>query len=458
MKRSQLILATLALPVDYAMLVAAGLLAYQARFWGLVTGYLPVQFSIAYPRYVATVFLMAAVWVGLFAVVGLYRLHSQLKLSQEVAYVGVACTAGLATIVLLFFFNPQLFGSRFIVLTGWVFACLLATLGRLLLRQLRAALYRTGYAVTRVAIIGRDASSRALVELFRRHPELGFRVTSELPEAAPAALALASGSYDEVVIGDPSVPRQQALQVLQFCHTHHLGFRYVADLFEAQAHNVVAHTLAGLPLIEIRRTPLEGWGRVAKRACDGVLSLLALVALAPLLALVALAVLLTTGWPPVIALTRVGEGGGTFRLYKFRSMVQNAHLMKPELEPFNERVGGPLFKMAHDPRVTQMGVLLRRTSLDELPQLWNVLRGEMSLVGPRPHEPGEVSRYQAVHRKLLNIKPGITGLAQVSGRSDLAFEDEAKLDTFYVENWSLGQDFVILVKTMVVVLQRRSAV
>jgi len=138
-------------------------------------------------------------------------------------------------------------------------------------------------------------------------------------------------------------------------------------------------------------------------------------------------------------------------------MVQGAHSLKPELAPYNERSDGPLFKMKNDPRITRFGKFLRKTSLDEFPQFFNVLKGDISSVGPRPHEPEEVNRYQKHHKKLLTIKPGVTGMAQVSGRSDLSFEEEVKLDAYYIENWSLLLDLQLLLKTPQALLAKRSS-
>ena len=138
-------------------------------------------------------------------------------------------------------------------------------------------------------------------------------------------------------------------------------------------------------------------------------------------------------------------------------MIVNAEKMKKKLLDKNERTDGPLFKIKDDPRITRVGKFMRKWSIDELPQFWNVLKGNISLVGPRPHEPHEVDKYEKHHKKLLNIKPGITGMAQVSGRSDLEFEEEVKLDTFYIENWSPWLDLVILIKTPLVVLLRKGA-
>ncbi|MEK7493684.1 MAG: sugar transferase, partial [Patescibacteria group bacterium] len=161
--------------------------------------------------------------------------------------------------------------------------------------------------------------------------------------------------------------------------------------------------------------------------------------------------------PVFVALDRITLGK-KFAMYKFRSMVDNAHEMKDQLTEFNERKdGGPLFKMHDDPRITRVGRFLRKTRIDELPQLFNVLKGEMSLVGPRPHEPEEVGQYERHHKKLLVVKAGMTGMAQISGSSNLPFEEEVKLDTYYIENWSLFLDIKILLKTIILVFRDRSA-
>ena len=167
--------------------------------------------------------------------------------------------------------------------------------------------------------------------------------------------------------------------------------------------------------------------------------------------------------PTIVKLKRIGKNGVSFWLYKYRSMIKDAHSFKydkdgklrPEFSRINTRADGPLFKNEKDTRITRFGRLLRRTSIDELPQLINVFLGEMSLVGPRPHEPEEVERYEMHQRKLLSIKPGMTGLAQVSGRANLTFSEEVKLDLYYIENWSLKTDIQILFKTIGVVLKRK---
>lgn len=457
MKKSQLLFSTIALPIDYLMLILAGWLAYQLRFVSFIRATLPIRFDLPPGKYISTLAIVALIWLVLFSFSGLYNLNNRLKLSQEFGRIFLGCTAGLAIIILLFFFNPKLFDSRFIILVSWALALVLVSLGRLLLRLIRSVLYYHGIGITKVLLIGDDQASQFLHKLFDNKPKFGFVIVKKVG-STEIDLAKDTIGIDEVLVGDVSLSREFNLDILEFCITHHLGFKYVADMFEAQSHNVVSHTFAGLPIIEIKRTALDGWGRIIKRLVDLLFSFILLILLLPVLFIISLLILIDSGRPIIISLKRVGENGQFFNIYKFRSMVKNAAKMKNDLLVYNERSDGPLFKMKNDPRVTKIGRWLRQTSLDEVPQLWNVLIGQMSLVGPRPHEPEEVAKYQSQHRRLLNIKPGITGLAQVSGRSGLNFEEEVKLDTFYVENWSFGQDFIILIKTIFVVWQRQSAV
>ncbi len=457
MKRSQLIFSTISLPIDYFMLLGAGLLAYELRFESFISTSLPVRFELPLNSYIRSLTITAAVWLILFAVAGLYNIQRPLKFSQELGKIFLSCTAGLALIIILFFFNPNLFNSRFIVLAGWLFSILLVSLGRLILRLTRTALYRRGIGVINVLLIGKDAATLELEKYFITKPQLGFKIVKRVD---PIQLDIARDAIgvDEVLVGDINLDRNNNLQILEFCLANHLGFKYVADMFEAQSHNVVSHTLAGLPVIEIKRTALDGWGRVLKRLFDIIIAVVMLIILSPLLLLLAILIIIDSGPPILVKLERVGEAGSKFQMFKFRSMIKNAAAMKAELMPYNERSDGPLFKMTNDPRITRVGRFLRRTSFDELPQLWNVIKGQMSLVGPRPHEPNEVAKYELRHRKLLNIKPGMTGLAQISGRSGLSWEEEVRLDMFYVENWSINHDILILMKTLIVIWQKSAGI
>ncbi|HZM79211.1 MAG TPA: sugar transferase [Candidatus Limnocylindrales bacterium] len=214
--------------------------------------------------------------------------------------------------------------------------------------------------------------------------------------------------------------------------------------------------VAGLPLIHVEPPDLNGSAKIVKGLADRLIAILGLLLLSPLLLLIALAIRLTSRGPILFRQRRVGQDGEEFDVYKFRTMVKNADRMLAKLAVLNE-TDGLLFKMKNDPRVTRIGRVLRRFSLDELPQLLNVLGGSMSLVGPRPPLPSEVAQYDGDVRRRLLVKPGITGLWQVSGRSDLSWEDGIRLDLYYVENWSLTADLLIMWKTLGAVFKARGA-
>jgi exopolysaccharide biosynthesis polyprenyl glycosylphosphotransferase len=228
-------------------------------------------------------------------------------------------------------------------------------------------------------------------------------------------------------------------------------------LTEVAGPRVHVSPVDGLPLMWVDQPQFSGTRRIVKRVVDVMVSGGALIAAAPLLVLIALAVRVTSRGRVIYRSTRLGQGSREITVLKFRTMVRDADKIRAELLEFNECDDGVLFKMRRDPRVTRVGRLLRRLSLDELPQLVNVLTGSMSLVGPRPPLPEEVERYQGDVRRRLLVKPGLTGLWQVSGRSDLSWDESVRLDLYYVENWSLGFDFAIIARTVSAVLRRRGA-
>jgi exopolysaccharide biosynthesis polyprenyl glycosylphosphotransferase len=221
----------------------------------------------------------------------------------------------------------------------------------------------------------------------------------------------------------------------------------VPDLFQLSLTQVDIDDLNGVPLIGTKSVSIKGWNLAVKRAIDVILSGLSLALLSPLMLIIAVLVKLESPGPAVFRQTRIGRGGRKFTVYKFRTMREGAEQEQDALRDLNEAQGA-LFKIREDPRCTALGKFLRRRSLDELPQLYNVLRGEMSIVGPRPQLAGEVEQYQPWHKKRLETWPGLTGLWQVSGRSDLSFDDMVLLDIYYVENWSLLLDLRIALKTI----------
>ena len=261
---------------------------------------------------------------------------------------------------------------------------------------------------------------------------------------------------DEVIIADPEFPEREAVELVDQCHQRGVTVRIAPSTMEILVHRAEFVPGQSVPLFELKPPVFEGFDYALKRTFDLIGSLLLIIVLSPVLLACALAIKLTSRGPIIYRSSRPGIGGAPFSCFKFRTMYRDAHSRQPALEDLNE-ASGALFKIRDDPRVTPVGRLLRRFSIDELPQLFNVLFGQMSLVGPRPLPLRDFERLEEWHKKRYLVLPGITGLWQVSGRSDLDFDDLVRLDFLYLERWSVFLDLSILVKTVPAVLSRRGA-
>lgn len=308
-----------------------------------------------------------------------------------------------------------------------------------------------------VLIVGAGEVGQALARYFDNNKHLGYVVKGFLdrnPSDDPRFLGgvdelprLALTHFvDEIFITTPSDHELVADVVLE-ARQRRLAVNVVPEMFDGMGLWVPVHQIGGFPVMQLLREPIPGFGLFAKRVMDVFGSAVALVLISPLLALLAIAIKLDSPGPAIYSSCRVGKKGRRFRCFKLRTMVVNADDLKEDLRKHNEREG-PFFKMENDPRLTRIGGFLRRYSFDELPQLWNVFRGDMSLVGPRPHPLDDYERYQVEHLRRLDVKPGITGLWQVYARRDPSFERNLSLDLEYIENWSLWLDTKILLKTL----------
>jgi len=313
-----------------------------------------------------------------------------------------------------------------------------------------------------VLIVGAGPIGRAIARHLRQNPQLGrvvrgflddttapaFGVLGNLSALAPVARAEFA---DEVVIASSFEPHEMQ-RIAQEARAQHLDVRLVANLPFRGAEQPWLDNWAGFPVVTVHHEHLPLGALTVKRTTDLLLGSALLALLSPLLLLVAIIIRLDSGGPSVYAAERVGRKGQRFRCYKFRTMVRNADREREQLRRLNERQG-PCFKLCNDPRITRVGRILRRYSLDELPQLWNVMRGDMSLVGPRPHPIDDCARYDLPHLRRLDATPGMTGLWQVSARQETSFDRNLQLDLEYIERWSLGLDFKILAKTFAVVVR-----
>ncbi|EKE06622.1 MAG: undecaprenyl-phosphate glucose phosphotransferase [uncultured bacterium] len=469
MKRSEILLMLLQVPIDFLMLVLAGFSAYSLRFSDWAIALKPVIFGISLWGFLNVVGIFAVVWIFIFALLGLYSVNPNRRFAKDLAKVISACFVGLSVVALYIVLSGTLFDSRFLIVSSWIFAMVYVIFGRFLVRGLKSILYRLGFGLRRVVVIGSESISKIIVDTLQNNKRLGYKIIKVYDNYdKKISKELESLNLNEIIFVNPRANEEETLQLKYFCDRNHIVFKYSADVFSTYSTNMTVFTLAGIPIVELRKTSLDGWGRISKRIFDIIMSVIILIIISPITLLTSLIILLETGRPIIYKNERVGIRGRKFFTLKFRSMYQQdctgsqfvksgeeAEKKEKELINKNNSKKGPIYKIENDPRVTPFGKFIRRVSIDELPQFFNVLKGEMSIVGPRPHQPREVEKYADKYPDVFVLKPGITGLSQISGRSDLSFEEEMKLDIFYIEKWSLYLDIIIFIKTPFIIFRKR---
>jgi exopolysaccharide biosynthesis polyprenyl glycosylphosphotransferase len=315
---------------------------------------------------------------------------------------------------------------------------------------------RRGQDLTEVILVGSEERNAEFASLLEEHPEWSLRVTARLDPSDNLVTQLPAMLHCHpvgcVIFNVSQTAFSEIEKAILACELEGVEAWLVADFVKTSIARATVDDFYGKPLLIFSTTPEVSWQLVCKRLIDIVGSLIGLVILGPLVLLpAAIIIKLTSPGPILFGQKRSGLHGRLFTMYKFRSMVTNAEMLQAELAAYNEMTG-PVFKMKDDPRVTPFGHFLRRTSIDEFPQLWNVLTGNMSLVGPRPPIPSEVQHYDPWHRRRLSMKPGLTCIWQISGRNHIGFDQWMKLDLQYIDNWSLWLDLKILARTLPVVL------
>lgn len=396
---------------------------------------------------------------------GLYGpIQNRSGLHEQRMTMQAALTSGLLLCGTLYLSSGEAI-SRVVIALVVVLSAILLCVRRALWRYLVYSRFRAGIETRNVLIVGAGRVGYALRNHLESLQHLGFRfkgfvaLTEREAESGDAevigdvrnCLSLARSLFvDEIFFSVPA-EKKLVIKMVEEARAAGIDVRVVPDMYDGLAWNAQVEYIGQFPTIPLHRKDFPIGAFLLKRALDTTFSALALVALAPLMAALAIAVRMDSEGPMLYKAQRIGRKGRTFTCYKFRTMVQDADRLKAELEHMNER-DGILFKIAKDPRITRLGSFLRKYSLDELPQFYNVLRGDMSLVGPRPPMAAEVEQYDLAHLRRLDVLPGITGLWQVEARQDPSFDSYISLDTAYVENWSLLMDLRILARTVSVVV------
>ena len=420
-----------------------------------------VPFSLLF-----TALMLLTLWID--------RVYRQWQRRSWVDHVYHITNAAARSVVVLFavtffldIFRPLQY-SRALFLEAGIIVIVLLSLARLAQNAVVAWLRARGIGIARVIIVGAGEVGRTVMRTVVARPELGYQIVGfvdDNPQKGQTDIGrfkalgpvhnlprlIEEEEVDEVIITLPWMYHRKIMGIVQECARRQVNARIVPDLFQMSLSQVDVDDLGGVPVIGVREVGFGQGALLVKRGMDVVGAVVGLMLGAPILGLIALAIRLDSPGPVIFRQTRVGKNGKTFEILKFRSMREGAEEEQSQLLDMNE-ANGLFFKIRDDPRLTRVGRFLRRHSLDELPQLWNVLRGEMSLVGPRPNTPDEVRRYTEWHKKRLEALPGMTGLWQVSGRSLISFDEMVLLDIYYIENWSPWLDLKILARTIPQVL------
>ncbi len=424
-------------------------------------------------RHIPALYFVLPVWYILFRINGMYE-SRRLDTVPRVAWTAMwSVGEGITLLILISYFLRITEISRLFVVFFGVINVVLVVLVRIVLKESLHNLRAKGYNFRRILIVGTGNRARSVAKKLHAHREWGMVVygfLSQTPEEVGKQLdearvigslqdlqeVISTNPIDEVHIALPLLNLDTITSMLEICEEQGIRTRVMMDLYSPTISQVHLEDFRGTPMLTFTASPMETWEMVLKETIDRVGSFSMILLLFPLFLFLSLCIKVTSKGPIFFVQERVGLHKRRFLIYKFRTMVQNAEELRESLEEQNE-LSGPVFKIKDDPRCTFVGRLLRKTSLDELPQLINVLKGEMSFVGPRPPLPSEITQYEPWQYRRLSMKPGISGLWQVSGRNELDFEKWMKLDLQYIDNWSLKLDFIIILRTLPAVLLGRGA-
>jgi exopolysaccharide biosynthesis polyprenyl glycosylphosphotransferase len=449
---------------DALLINVAFALAYYVRYELQWLRAVDPANNVPYTAFLPFITLLTLLLLIVYRQKGLYKNKRRLSWTDEIYTVFDGTTTSIIIMIVLVFVYRPTFYSRIIFLYAGAFIMFFLGLSRWLKVSLLGYWRKSGFGVAKSLIVGAGEMARAVMRAVVANPQLGYEIVGFVDDDVTKSQTdigrfealgatdklsdlLQEKEVDEVIIALPWQYHRKIMSINAICERHQVRTRIVPDMFQMTLSRMDITEMAGIPLIGMKPHTISGMGLMFKRAIDFTMALLGLIFVSPLMALIALAIKLESAGPVIFTQERVGKGGKRFYIYKFRSMVQDAEAQKVRLQSLNE-ADGPLFKIKDDPRRTWVGRLIRRFSLDELPQLYNVLRGEMSLVGPRPNIPSEVEQYQEWHKHRLEVLPGMTGLWAISGRSGLTFDEMILLDIYYIENWSPAMDLKIMLQTV----------
>lgn len=447
--------------VDLILIIIGFLMTiklYQLKM--VLTDKMPSQYFLIFVIYIMT-------WIigsNIYKVYQSRRFMSatrELKQMMKAHFSSIACS-----IIVINLYDPTLIRNRFFFYFG-AFVVVLTIGMHIVTRLMLEAWRKMGQNTRFVLLIGGGAASELYLQKINNNPQLGYKVIGYLAPAKTTIKIPYLGDYSaiesvirmsivDLTVVTARITDEGIQETIEILDVMGKGIALLLDDVVTKVALSRPVDFGGLTMVVYDRYYRKHWQELAKRGMDIILSSLALVVLSPIMLCTALAVKITSEGPVIFSQKRVGLNGRDFNIYKFRSMVDNAEKLKEKLAHLND-MSGPVFKIANDPRVTKVGAFIRKTSIDELPQFFNIFKGDMSLVGPRPPLSSEVNMYDPKHRKRLSVRPGLTCIWQISGRNEVDFNEWMEMDAEYIDRWSLWLDLEILAKTVPVVLLRKGA-
>ncbi len=460
--------------IDLSAIYLGLMIAYFLRmYWYQAIGLVP---PVDYPLiefFVVALKITMFLWLIFIAKV-MYSIKNEQKLVDEFLDIIIAISFGMSFLLVILFFMEIKFFSRFIFLASWGFSLFFVLCGRAILRIIRMLLASNGFGQKKILILGTGKLAEDTIlylKKYRQYKILGILTDSssdfiknkkiyEIPILDTfdnLEKTLDKFHPHEILLANEKASTEIMSNFIRISHRYKTKFRFFPDALSLDLAVVEVSTLNEIPLLTLKQTKMNDWSFFYKSFFDICIATFLLLILSPLLLWIVYKVKKEDPKTSVIYKSkRVGRHNKIFYCYKFRTMIQNADQQKNNLLQKNERAGGVLFKIKNDPRVTSFGKFLRKSSLDELPQLFNVLKGQMSLIGPRAHLEEEVQKYPQDYLKILSINPGLSGFSQINGRSNLSFEQEMQYELFYMKNWSLWLDGLIFLKSIWVVFSQKN--